>query len=351
MKKPFDLLTEFGKFGLEQKISLRDPAASSKFLHHVKGEIERALDDSVLVHGQRTEAMFEALLIGLGGFKLLKVEDNGRVFPTGSYLIPDFRVVLNDGAHWLIEVKNVYESDPSQQRRRLFTKSHLANLTAYAEATSVELKIAGFWARWSMWTLVSPSCLIEIDDRLYLDMPTAIRKNDLSRLGDRIIGTRPPFRLRLAMDPERTGSVNANGEVHATINDVKIFCVDEELIEPVERQIAWLLMQYGDWRADGPVPILDHDCLLAIEFRWEPEEPAGQGFEFVGTLSRMFTRYYAEHTVDRGDVVQLRAPPRPNWFAPLVNMNGGSRALPLWQFIQQPDFDTPADKTSNGGSG
>lgn len=182
-------------------------------------------------------------------------------------------------------------------------------------------------------------------------MPTAMRGNDLSRLADRIIGARPPFRLRIVMDPERTSSVNANGDVRTVNGNVKFFCGDEELTEPVERQIAWLLTRYGDWRANGPELILDHNRLLTVEFRWEPEEPTGQGFEFIGTLSRMFTRYYAERTFDRGDVIQLRAPPQPDWFAPLVNMKGGSRALPLWQFIQEPTFDIPKDKASNGGSG
>lgn len=43
MKKPFDLLAEFGKFGLERKISLRDPATASDFIAHVGEAVERSL--------------------------------------------------------------------------------------------------------------------------------------------------------------------------------------------------------------------------------------------------------------------------------------------------------------------
>jgi len=39
MRKPFDLLAEFAKFGLERKLSLRDPSASSAFVTHVKDAV------------------------------------------------------------------------------------------------------------------------------------------------------------------------------------------------------------------------------------------------------------------------------------------------------------------------
>lgn len=348
MKKPFDLLAEFGKFGLERKISLRDPATLAAFIDHVGGAVEQALTDPLLLYGKRTEAMFEALLVSLGGFKLLKAEDSGRLFPNSGYRVPDFRVVLNDSSHWLIEVKNVYKSDPLQQRRRLFSKSHYEELAAYAEATGAKLKIAVFWARWSMWTLVSPDRLVGADGGINLDMQTAMRFNELGRLGDQTIGTRAPLRLRFAMDPFRTSSVAADGTVHATISEAQVFCGDEEVTDPVGLEIMWVFMQYGEWQEDGPNAIVENDRLLAIEFRWEPIESINQGFEIVGTLSRMFARYYAKHTEDEGEVVQLRAPLRPEWFAPLVRKEKGNRSLPLWQFIQQPNFDTPQDKAVDG---
>ena len=64
--------------------------------------------------------MFEGLLVSLGRFQLLKVENSGRWFPMDRYVAPDFRVVLHGGTRYLIEVKNVYERDPFRQRRRLF---------------------------------------------------------------------------------------------------------------------------------------------------------------------------------------------------------------------------------------
>src|SRR5260370_14978312 len=200
-KKPFDLLAEFGKFGMERKVSLRDAATASDFITHVGEEVERALADPVLLQGQRVEAMFEALLVSLGDFKLLKAEDGGRLFPTNGFRAPDFRIVVNDGSHWLIEVKNVYESDPFQQRRRLFTNDYYDTLAAYADATGAELKVALFWARWSIWTLGSPGRLLNADGGLELDLATAMRVNELARLADRMIATPAPLRLPLPMAP------------------------------------------------------------------------------------------------------------------------------------------------------
>jgi hypothetical protein len=343
MKKPFDILAEFGKFGLERKMSLRDPAAPSAFIAHVGEAIERALADPALLQGQRVEAMFEALLVSLGDFKLLKAEDGGRLFPTEGFRSPDFRVVLNDGAHWLIEVKNVYEVEPQHQRRLLFTKAYYKTLAAYASATGAELKVAVFWARWSIWTLVSPDRLIGEDGFLELDMETAIRVNELSRLGDRMIGTRSPMRLRITTNPERTSQIGVDGNVFVTIGGVQIFSGDVEVTDPVEQQIAWIFMQYGEWKESSPNAVIDGDRLLAMEFLWAPETETNQGFEMVGTLSRMFARYNAVHTVDDNAVVQLRAPQRPNWFAPLVQHSYQSHALPLWRFILQPNHKAPTN--------
>ena len=341
MTKPFDLLEVLAQFSGERRMSLLDPETVSAFVRYAGDEAKRALNDETLLHGQRAEAMFEALLVSLGKFRLLKAENSGRWFPRDRYVAPDFRVVLNDGTRYLIEVKSVYVRDPSQQRRRLFKPSYLAKLTAYAEATGAELKVAILWARWSIWTLVSPERLVDDDGILDLDMQTAMRVNELSVFGDRTIGTRAPLRLRVVMDPDHPSSVDAEGMVEATIGRVEFFCGDQELTLPVEQQIAWMLMQYGDWPCDEPEAILDDDRVFAVDYRWNPVEWTGQGFESIGTLSRVFARYFAQHTVDSGAVVQLRAPLRPNWFAPLLDMKGSSQALPLWRFIQQPNFDTP----------
>ena len=192
--KPFDLLTELARFGLEKNISLNDPQAVPEFAAFVGNALDSALSNMALLYGQRTQAMFEAMLVSLGSFSLLKAEDNGRVYPDESFLAPDFRVVLLDGTQWLIEVKNVYISDPSQQERLLMKRSYREKLENYASATGGQLKLAVFWARWGVWTLVSPESLLDLDGNLTLDMITGLRVNELGSLGDQMVGTKPPLR-------------------------------------------------------------------------------------------------------------------------------------------------------------
>ena len=338
MDKPFELLAELGRFTAGRKISLHDRETVSAFLSHAKGQVRNALDDDKLLHGHRTEAMFEALVVSLGQFQLLNAEDSGRCFPEGRFAVPDFRIVLPDGTQWLVEVKNKYTRDPYRQHLRL-KPSYVDKLAAYAKATGAELKVAVFWARWSVWTLVSPERFVGVDGGVHVDMRRALAVNELSALGDRLIATRPPLRLRLLMDPQRTSAIDAEGQATVTIGDTALFCGGEEITEPSEREIAWVFMQYGGWREESPEPIVEGDRLLAIDYRWNPVERTDQGFESVGTLSRMFARYYARHTIDADSVIQLQAPLRPDWFKPLHSAGGGSKALPLWKFEQRPNFD------------
>ena len=123
MSKHFNLFTEYAKFGAQKELSLSDPNTVSAFSTDAKDAINRAIADPILVHGQRAEAMFEAMLVSLGDYSLLKPEDAGRIYPSEHFGVPDFRVVLRDGTQWLIEVKNVYIKDHAldQQERRLMT--------------------------------------------------------------------------------------------------------------------------------------------------------------------------------------------------------------------------------------
>jgi len=346
VSKPFDILSVLGKFSAKRKISLRNPEAKRAFGTYVSDAVDQALADPAWMHGRRAEAMFEALILSLGNFRLLKAEDSGRVFPMSNFIAPDFRVVLDDGAQWLVEVKNVYEADPSRQSRKLMDRDYHRKLAAYAKETGAELRLAVFWARWSMWTLVSPDRMADAAGNLTLDMMQAAKVNELGRLGDMTIGTRAPLRLRLVADPGRTSPIGPDGQVEITFGAVQLFCEDREILDPIERDIAWIFMEHGEWREQGPTPIIEGDRLLAIEFAWAPEEPSDQGFDFVGTLSRMFARYYAKQTIKNSEIVQLHAPLRPDWFRPLNRANHKSQALPLWCIRLRPNyapFEQPAE--------
>ncbi len=326
------MVSEFANLSLAHDIPLNNPQAGPRLSTLIDSHITEALSDDAVLHGKRTEAMFEALLISLGEYKLLKCEDKGTVHSDGSFQAPDYRVVLLDGSQWLIEVKNAYIPHPFRQQRRFMKPEYLTNMQNYASATGGELKLAVYWARWGIWTLVSPGQLIEDHRGLTLDLETGVRFNELGVLGDRMIGTRPPLRLRLEADVNEPASIGADGKISFTIGNARLFCGSDEILDPIEKQIAWVFIQYGEWREVGPDTVIHDGRCKAIEYSWVPEERANCGFEIIGSLSRMFSRYYATRTLQDQQVVQIHAPLRPNWFRPLIDADYKRRDLPLWRF-------------------
>ena len=338
MPDRFNLLAELAQFSAERGIPVRDPQTVDLFVDHVRKTASDAVASGIRLHGHRVGAMFEALLLSLDKYCLLKVEDAGRFHPKGRFKVPDLRVVLADGSQWLIEVKNVYDKQAKSKKRRLMKRTYREKLQAYASATGGELKLAIYWARWGVWTLVSPEKLVDTDGTVTLDMATAMTVNELSLLGDVTIGTRPPLKLFITYDPKATG------RVAPSIARTQIYCGDNEIISPVEQQIAWIFIRYGNWPALRQ-PLMTGKHTNAVEWLWEPEERVNEahGLEIIGNASELFARYYADRTLKDGEVVQIQAPSQPRWFAPLLMRDCKSETLPLWHFVILPNFD---DSTS-----
>ncbi|MCK1269166.1 hypothetical protein IVB44_06635 [Bradyrhizobium sp. 49] len=346
MSKPFDLLNLYARFSRERKISVTAPQTAQEFLAAIGAQLDKALTDDILIAGQRTAAMFEAMVVALGHYKLMKVEDTGRVYPVGRYRAPDFRIVLEDDEQWLVEVKNVYEADPVRQERQIRTPSYLSSLDSYARATRAALKVAVYWARWGIWTLVSPHDLLDENGYLKLDMKHAVCFNELGRLGDMTIGTTPPLTLRLTADTPN--AIGPDGMAPFTVREVTMLSEDRVLTRADEQEIAWIFMNLGEWAEQETKAIVTDGRLSAIEFSWVPEERLNEDterFEIIGTLSRMFSRHYSQQANGEPDSVQIELEHRPNWFAPLVSSDHKSDALPLWRFIQQPLAVKTANKS------
>lgn len=328
-----DLLYLFGQFGREQKLSLRDPKAAELFIASVRADVKKALDNDALIHGQRTQNMFEALVVSCGDYKMMKMEDAGRIHPGGHYIAPDFRLVLMDGRQWLIEVKNVYGEDPRRQRLSL-RKSDVAKLEAYSQANACPLKFAIYWARWQLWTLVDISDLEPRGNKLTIEMAAALRISEMGEIGDRTIGTAPPLTLRIRADLTKERSLAADGTVTYTIADASFFCAGEEIREKSVADLAWIFMLYGEWPVSDPRPSMSGGLLDYVEFEFAPAKRLNgrENFEIICRLSSMFSRWYAAQTLGPDGIHQTEADLRPGWFDPLINLRK-SEALPIWSFI------------------
>lgn len=349
--KPFDLLASASEFARESGIPLNDPTLVDSFLASAKARLEAALADSTLLHGSRAERLFESTVLSLGRFTLLKTEDAGRVHSAERCRAPDFRVVLDDGEQWLVEVKNVRCDDPFKQRTTM-SAAYLASLEAYSRAVGSPLRFAIYWSRWSLWTIVAPDTFRRRDGGLSVQMMDAIMVNEFARLGEVSIATRPPLRLLLRADPEKPRTVDAAGEAHFVIGSVHIFSGEVELIDARDRRLAEILFFYGEWPMEDPFPVFEGDQLIGAEYVVEPPEPSHQEFDGIGWASRIFSRYFATRTIEGDAVIQLRADAVPEWFAPLSNWPYGESKLPLWLVSMQPSPETlqAAQKSRDEGA-
>jgi hypothetical protein len=100
-EKP-ELFSAFAQYGRERRVALRDPSVIEAFKDHVADEVGSAIASDARLHGHRTQNMFEALIVSLGKYKMLKVEDAGRFHAKGTLKAPDFLIVLEDGHRWCI---------------------------------------------------------------------------------------------------------------------------------------------------------------------------------------------------------------------------------------------------------
>lgn len=333
--KVFDLLALAAAFAQRHGLSLNDTALVEQFLADAAPRLKAALADPTLLHGARTERMFEATVLSLGRFRLFKTEDTGRVHAATTFRAPDFRVVLDDGDQWLVEVKNVRCENPQIQQTTM-SAAYLASLQAYAEAVGAPLRLALYWSRWNLWTVVAPDRFRRSDGGLRVTMMEAVMANELGRLGDVSICTKPPLRLVFDAATDKPCKFSAEGLAEFVIGSARVYSGDVELTDPRDRRLAEILLLYGEWPAEGPSAIMGDDGIAGIEFVAAPEEPSDQGFDGIGSASRIFTRYFATRTVDGDQVIQLNGAPVPEWFAPLAAWDFKRSQLPLWLFHLQP---------------
>jgi hypothetical protein len=189
------------------------------------------------------------------------------------------------------------------------------------------------------WTLVSLDriALAEERGRLSIDYAAAMMANEMALVGDQLIGTAPPIRLRLV--PREHGyRPPPSGSVQITIDKTEIISAGTLVEDARERRIAWQLIMFGGWPIGEPTAIVDENGFLsAIEYTVEPDSDTivpAQGFQFVGSLSEIITRMYLLTTgVDAAGPARLRpAGIGPDRLAVEIPNDYQGQALKLWRF-------------------
>jgi len=273
--------------------------------------------------------------------KHIKQEDGGAMFAEDDdYEVPDYRVVTSAGELILIEVKNFHMK--SLGARYTLKRAYLKKLQAYADVNRAQLKIAIYFSRMNKWVLLSPSAFFVDGRYCYIDLNHAFARNELSRLGDRMIATLPPLTLKLIGDTdEKSAVVAADGTAEFIVRDVRLYCAGNEIRNKLEQDIAFRLMRYGNWsETETPAEIVN-GRLVSVSFISHPEHPSNnQQFEIVGDLSSMISAAFRELTADDlAGVFALDVGQDPQAFSLRIPKNYKGEALPLWQFAIQPNFD------------
>lgn len=324
MGKDFDLLAQLAAFARTKGISLTEPDIAEQFAADIAPRLRAAVQDRNLVYGMRTERLFEAMVISLGKFRLFKREDNGAVHGAEGFRAPDFRVVMENGKQWLIEVKNVHRDNPFDQVHEM-EPDYFASLRRYCDAVGVPLLVAHFWSRWGMWTLVEAERFVTGSGGLKIEMAPAFPYSRLGDLGDVSINLPGPLQFTARFEPTKTGdAVAAKGRPTAAL-----YRDGQLLTDPRDQNLAMVLLQYGEWPLNGPMEETAEDGARLVHFLAEPEEPSDQGFDGIGLASRIFSRFYRADTSAGDQVTQLHGEARPEWFKPLSEWDFKASKLAL----------------------
>lgn len=328
-KPPIDLIALVARYAHAKRIPLNAPDLLDRFLADARTELGDALANPILLHGLRAESLFEATVLSLGSYRLFKTEDIGRVHADAQYRAPDFRILLEDGEQWLVEVKNVWRKDPTDQSIVL-KPDYYESLRRYADALATPLRLAIFWSRWRLWTVIDPTRFLQADGSVAIEMMAAMAVTEFSRLGDRGIFLSAPLRLVLEKQVTLPPGSDASAFEERLVQVARIFHGEDELFDPRDRRLAVILLLYGTWELSHRVELDSDDRPIRIEMTAAPEEFDEElGIASLGFTSRVFTDYFATHTLEGDQIVQLRDDAAPEWFAPLHEWDFGTSRLPF----------------------
>ena len=62
----FDIFNALAQFTHEERLSLRDPKTIENFAREIRASVDTSITSDTFMYGQRTQAMFEALVLSLG---------------------------------------------------------------------------------------------------------------------------------------------------------------------------------------------------------------------------------------------------------------------------------------------
>ena len=110
-----------------------------------------------------------------------------------------------------------------------------------------DLRIAVYWTKWNCWTLIAPTRFEHRSGKSVLQYKASMMFNEMATLGDLMIGCKFPLTLEIETRKDKPRTVKDTGEVVFQTAAMNVFCANQPVKGEVERNIAWYLVNYGDW--------------------------------------------------------------------------------------------------------
>jgi hypothetical protein len=286
-------------------------------------------------YGIRVENMFAYVAGALGKCTLIKQEDGSGLCLTENQniKIPDFKIILKTNEMFFVEVKNC------AKEKIVFTKNYIELLDKYANLHGNLLKIAIYWSNIKIWTLISPSWFIFFNQRCEITFDHALAMSEMTKLNDRMIGTKAPLKLRLVANKEKTSEIGEDGQCMFTISDTQLYCSNNLILDKIEKDIAFQLIMSGKWQEEYSAHI-EENKICYMDYKYTPVEiNHEQGFNLIAYLSSIISGRYDSTTILNGQVERLSPHQEPEQFEIFIPENYKGKVLPLWQFFIQPNYD------------
>lgn len=338
----FDVLDLFDAIGRDKKYVLGDAKDEAAFVDVIAKALS-ANKTPTMIYGRRIEAMFAYMAASMGKCAIVKKEDSGDVFSNDDGIeVPDYRIVLNgvDSENMLVEVKNYNPKGAFAEY--VIKQDYLDGLSRYADLVKTNLYIAIYWSKWRMWSLVLPSDFERKGKNAAISLNAAMKRNQMSVLGDVMIGTAPSLSMRIYPDKHYPHNISDNSTAIITIARVELLCKNTQIVLEGEQRIAFSLMMFGQWKEENVIttnPSCQNE-IDYIEFSYSPEEYNDeQGFCIVGSLSTIISRQYGELTAPDGKVQCLTPNIAPGLLGFVVPEDYKGVSLPLWRFQLQPNYE------------
>lgn len=332
----FEVMDLFSVLGRKEGFALSDDTSAQRFVQKVEAVFNQYKGDSKMIYGRRVESMFGYIAASLGKCTAIKHEDDGELYVSDiNVQIPDYRIVLEDGYEFLVEVKNFHRSEPFA--KFTLTASTVRKLRNYAVLFKKDLKIAIYWSGWSKWTLICPDKVLTSKGGISVDLPRALEIDEMAMLGDLMVATTPPLTFRIVTDSNKPRFIDSNGRVQFTIGGIQFYCGNTLIEDEFEKSLAFSLMMFGKWPTTEPMAHIDDGELLWIDISSAPEETtAEQDFEIVGLLSQIISHRYDTLTTSEHGVERLSPAQEPGSLGVLIPPDYKGQYLPLWRFKIQP---------------